>query len=61
MDTMYVCLCNAITDRQVSRAAEAGATRPREVFAACGCNAQCAACTREMLSLLRQGAKPARA
>ena len=52
---MYVCLCNAITDGQVRDAASAGATRPKEVFAACGCNAGCAACTREMLNLLRQG------
>lgn len=52
---MYVCLCNGITDGQVRDAAAAGAQRPKEVFAACGCGARCAACTREMLSLLRQG------
>lgn len=58
---MYVCICNAITDRHVQAAATAGATRPKEVFAACGCDAQCATCTREILALLRQGVMPPRA
>jgi bacterioferritin-associated ferredoxin len=50
---MYVCLCNALTDSQVRAAAAAGATRPKEVFANCGCGAQCATCTRAILSILR--------
>ena len=53
---MYVCLCNAITDRQVRAAAAAGATRPKEVFASCSCGAQCATCTRTMVAILREGA-----
>lgn len=51
---MYVCLCNAITDAKVRAAAAGGATRPKDVFAACGCGAQCATCTRMMLSILRE-------
>lgn len=58
---MYVCLCNAITDSQVRQAAAHGATRPKEVFETCGCGAQCAACTRTIIGLLRQDAVPARA
>jgi bacterioferritin-associated ferredoxin len=52
---VYVCLCNALTDGQVRAAAAAGATRPKDVFATCGCGAQCANCTRLMLSILREG------
>ncbi len=51
---MYVCLCNALTDRQVKQAAEAaGATRPSDVYAACGCRAQCGQCVKALLHLLR--------
>ncbi|HEV7268898.1 MAG TPA: (2Fe-2S)-binding protein [Falsiroseomonas sp.] len=53
---MYVCLCNALTDCQVRAAAAGGAKRPKDVFASCGCGAQCATCTRTILSILRQGA-----
>jgi bacterioferritin-associated ferredoxin len=39
---MYVCLCNALTDRQVKQAATtAGTIKPSSVYAACGCRAQC--------------------
>jgi bacterioferritin-associated ferredoxin len=51
---MYVCLCNAITDGQVRAAAQAGASRPSEVFVTCGCGAQCATCTRAILAILRE-------
>jgi bacterioferritin-associated ferredoxin len=53
---MYVCLCNGLTDGQVRAAAAAGATRPKDVFATCNCGAQCATCTRTILSILREGA-----
>lgn len=55
---MYVCLCNAITERQVQAAAAAGAKRPKQVFETCGCGAQCASCTRTILGLLRQNTAP---
>jgi len=50
---MYVCHCNALTDRDVSRAVADGASRPHEVYAACNCRAQCGTCTRTVLCLLR--------
>jgi bacterioferritin-associated ferredoxin len=51
---MYVCLCNALTDRQVTlAAATAGTTRPSSVYAACGCRAQCGQCVKALLALLR--------
>jgi bacterioferritin-associated ferredoxin len=55
---MYVCHCNALTDRDVARAARAGASRPGEVYAACNCRAQCGNCTRTVLCLLRDLVAP---
>jgi len=53
---MYVCLCNALTDRQVRQAVADGACRPREVYGACGCRAQCSSCARAMLATIRDAA-----
>ena len=53
---MYVCLCNGLTECQVRRAVEGGACRPREVYGACGCRAQCGSCTRMILSAIRDAA-----
>ena len=53
---MYVCLCNALTDRQVRQAVADGACRPREVYAACGCRAQCSSCARAILATIRDTA-----
>lgn len=51
---MYLCLCNALTDRQLRQAALATDTvRPGDVYAACGCRAQCGACVKAVLALLR--------
>ncbi len=51
---MYVCLCNALTDRQVRQAVADGACRPREVYGACACRAQCGGCTNAILCLIRE-------
>ncbi|MCO6415528.1 (2Fe-2S)-binding protein [Siccirubricoccus sp. KC 17139] len=50
---MIVCLCNALTDRQLEQAVAQGARRPREVYAACDCKAQCGTCTRMVLGMIR--------
>ena len=51
---MYVCLCNALTDRQVKQAAAtAGVRTTASIYAACGCRAQCGQCARALLDLLR--------
>jgi bacterioferritin-associated ferredoxin len=51
---VYICLCNALTDRQVKQAAAAtGTTKTSEVYAACGCRAQCGQCARALVNLLR--------
>jgi bacterioferritin-associated ferredoxin len=56
--SMYVCICNALTDAQVREAIASGASRVREVYAGCGCKAQCGTCARAMLGMLRQPAPP---
>jgi bacterioferritin-associated ferredoxin len=51
---VYVCVCNALTDRQVRQAAAtAGTAKPSHVYAACGCRAQCGQCVRALIDLLR--------
>ena len=52
---MYVCLCNALTDRQINAAIAAGADRVHDVYAGCGCAAQCGGCTANILGMLRAG------
>jgi bacterioferritin-associated ferredoxin len=49
---VYVCLCNALTDHQIRDAARAGASRPSEVYAACGCSVQCGTCSRTVRSVI---------
>lgn len=53
---MYVCLCNALTDGQVQQAVADGAARPRDVYGACGCRAQCSSCARAILAAIRDTA-----
>jgi bacterioferritin-associated ferredoxin len=53
---VIVCLCNALTDTQLCDAVAKGSCRPREVYAACGCKAQCGACTCTILAMIREGA-----
>ncbi|MBB2205118.1 (2Fe-2S)-binding protein [Gluconacetobacter takamatsuzukensis] len=51
---MFVCSCNMLTDQDVERAVDNGATRPREIYAARGCRAQCGNCVPGVLCLLRR-------
>lgn len=56
---MYICLCNALTDRQIKQAAAtAGTTKSSEIYAACGCRAQCGQCARTLVALLRGDLAP---
>ncbi len=56
---MYVCLCNALTDRDIHAAAtEGGASRPAEVFAHCACRAKCGSCVRTVLGMMREALGP---
>ncbi len=56
---VYICLCNGLTDGRIQQAVAAGAGRPKEVYAACGCKAQCGGCTRSILALIREGGERA--
>ncbi|WP_338147340.1 (2Fe-2S)-binding protein [Neoroseomonas oryzicola] len=55
MTAMIICHCNVLTDRQIRDAIRAGARRPSDTYAACGCRAQCGACAAEMRDLIRAG------
>ncbi|KQS54338.1 ferredoxin [Brevundimonas sp. Leaf363] len=50
---MYVCNCNGLRQRDVAQAIQAGAQRPRDVFASNGCSAQCAKCVCEMRQMIQ--------
>jgi bacterioferritin-associated ferredoxin len=57
---VYICICNALTDSDIRRAAiDEGAQRPAEVFAACRCRAQCGTCVRSVCALLGLGLREA--
>jgi bacterioferritin-associated ferredoxin len=50
---VYVCNCNGLRQRDVALAIEAGATRPRDIFARNDCQAQCAKCVSEMRTMIQ--------
>jgi bacterioferritin-associated ferredoxin len=54
---MYVCICNAIRDRDVEAAAAEGATKPEQVFARQGCSRRCGRCVETMAELLDEAAE----
>jgi nitrite reductase (NADH) large subunit len=45
---MWVCFCNAVTDRQICAAVAEGATTTREVAMRCRAGASCRACLPEV-------------
>ncbi len=45
---MFVCVCQAIRERDVDAAVRAGARRPADVFRACGKSPQCGGCAGDM-------------
>jgi len=51
---LYICNCNGIRARDVHAAIEAGASRPKEIFASQGCQAQCAKCVCEMREMIQE-------
>ena len=58
---MYVCSCNALTDRDIRSAIQGGATRPSEVYSGCGRRAECGNCMPTVLCLLREACLAGRA
>jgi bacterioferritin-associated ferredoxin len=51
---MYVCICNAITDRQIRRAAKAGVSDLWQLQAELGVATQCGSCEEEASSIIRE-------
>ena len=49
---MYLCLCRAISDRDVATYARAGASTVAQVFKAKGCKPNCGACIGHIRSSL---------
>ncbi len=41
---MYVCICNAVTDRQIRRAADEGVSSMAELSRRTGCSDCCGSC-----------------
>jgi bacterioferritin-associated ferredoxin len=50
---MYICICNAITDRQIRSAAAAGVTSMSDLSAQLGVGAGCGCCREAAQQLLR--------
>jgi bacterioferritin-associated ferredoxin len=50
---MYVCLCNAFTDRHVREAASSGDGSARSIYRALGCAPKCGRCKPTVEEILR--------
>ena len=55
---MYVCLCNALTDRDLRPHAVAGSS-VSTVYRACGCQPQCGKCVPFVRQMLREDGEAA--
>ena len=51
---MYVCICNGITDKQISAAVAKGATSLQELHDELGVASQCGSCSEFALSLIEE-------
>lgn len=50
---MYVCICNAITDREIRSAADDGASNLWDLQSTLGVAAGCGSCKRHAMDVLR--------
>lgn len=57
---MYVCVCNAVTERQIRKAMDGGVRTLRELRQTLGVTAECGRCARCAHDCLRTGAEQAR-
>lgn len=52
---MYLCICNALTDRKLKDViTERGSANAADVYQACGCRAQCGECVKAIKAMLRE-------
>ncbi|EJW21114.1 hypothetical protein IMCC14465_09100 [alpha proteobacterium IMCC14465] len=49
---MYICVCNALTDKQVDAAITSGCRRPDDIYSQCGTKPQCGRCAERMKEML---------
>lgn len=59
MIRMYICLCNAITERQVRDCARSGACSPEDLASQLGVGSGCGRCLECAVDLLREVHKAA--
>lgn len=57
---MYVCICNAITDKQIRKAAKSGARSVRDLQRQLGVAAGCGSCIDTASEILRESSQSAR-
>lgn len=55
---MIICLCNALTERDVRDAAARGAERVSQVYRECGCRPDCGSCVGHVREILRTPPRP---
>lgn len=59
---MYLCICNALTDRKLKDVIiEGGSANAADVYKACGCRAQCGECVKAIKAMVQElssGATP---
>jgi len=55
---MYVCICNAITDKQIRKAAESGVTSLWELQKELGVASNCGKCREMSVDILREHSRP---
>jgi bacterioferritin-associated ferredoxin len=51
---MVYCFCNAIRERDITRAVDAGASTVQELFEKVGCEPRCATCVPEICELVEK-------
>jgi bacterioferritin-associated ferredoxin len=56
---LYICICNAVTDKAVAKCAEEGARSVEELTAKLGVGAGCGRCRECAMDLLREACKSA--
>jgi bacterioferritin-associated ferredoxin len=54
---MYICVCNALRERQLHELVAAGVRCEKEAYARLGCRPQCGTCLPVARALLRGGNK----
>lgn len=55
---MYVCICNALRDRELSAAAASDAKSVADVFRRCGRRPQCGKCLPDVAEMIERARSP---